>query len=277
MAFFIQCVIPSMTGPAKPFSFFITFPFPQVSYKCLSYIQKYYPQAKTVYSIEPDVPTGPFFAAATQGACKLLGFNDLGYDKVPTNTRDFTPIISHVLTHNPDVIDTGGIGGVFGGVGTVLIKQLRQAGFNGPIMIPAAPPEEVLLQTVPAESLDNVVSQYISLDGPVVDPKYRDVMVRYRAKYNQEAVDVVADFYNSSMGLFQFLNTQNTMDTTAWMQGFGNYRWQGIMGFESFWVGLVGDGINRRILSNNWVTHYVNGNPVTDYTAPIPWSFFTTK
>jgi hypothetical protein len=54
-------------------------------------------------------------------------------------------------------------------------------------------------------------------------------------------------FYNVMTAMFEFLNTQNTMDTTAWMQGFAKYRWQGIMGFESSWIGEVGDGINRRI------------------------------
>ena len=76
------------------------------------------------------------------------------------------------------------------------------------------------------------------------------------------------------MGFFEFLNTQDTMDTTAWQEGFGEYRWNGFHGIESFWVGLKGDGINRRNLENTWVTHYENGKPVTDYEAPMPWEFF---
>ena len=162
-----------------------------------------------------------------------------------------------------------------GGLGALLIKQIRQAGFTGPIMIPAAPPEEVLEQTVPALSLNKVVSQYINPNGPVVDPKYRDVLARFKAKYKMEGVDVVTSFYNVLSAFFGFLNTQNSMDTTAWMQGFAKYRWQGIMGFESSWIGQVGDGINRRVLSSNWVTHYENGKPVTDFTAPVAWSLFT--
>ncbi len=277
LTFFIQSAIPQQIGPNKPYSFFVSFPIPQMTYKCLYYINEFYPQAKTVYSMEADVPTAPRWAAATEQSCKLLGFNYLGYEKAPVTTKDFTPIIARVLSHNPDIIDTGGIGGSMGGLCALMIKQLRQAGFTGPIMIPAAPPEEVLEQTVSAESLDKVVSQYIDISGSVVNPKSRDVMNRFQEKYRMEAVDVVSSYYNVMMAFFQFLNTQNTMDSTAWMQGFANYRWQGLMGFESSWIGQVGDGINRRVLQNTWVTHYENGKPVTDYTAPIPWSFFVTK
>lgn len=277
LAFFIQFLTPDMTGPGKPYSFAVSFPIPQMTYKCLYYIQKNYPQAKTVFSMEADVPDAPAFAGATQGSCKLLGLEYLGFEKVPVDTRDFMPIIARVLTHNADVIDTGNIGGVMGGLGALLIKQLREAGFTGLIFIPAAPPEEVLEQTVPAQSLDKVVSHYVNVDGSVVDPKYRDVTVRYRAKYNQEAVDIVPAYYNVMTGLFQFLNTQNTMDSTAWMQGFSKYRWQGLMGFESSWIGQVGDGTNRRVFQNNWVTEYKNGKPVTEFTAPIPWELFVKE
>jgi branched-chain amino acid transport system substrate-binding protein len=278
LTFFIQFLTPEMTGPSKPYSFAVSFPIPQMIYKCLYYIQKKYPQAKTVFSMEADVPDAPAFAGTTEGCCKLLGFNYLGFEKVPMDTRDFAPIIARVRTHNPDVIDIGNIGGVMGGLGALLIKQIRDAGFSGIIFTPAAPPEEVMEQTVPAQSLDKVINaNYVDVNGPVADPKYRDVMNRFLAKYKQPPVDIVPAYYNVMTGLFQFLNTQDTMDTRAWMQGFANYRWKGVMGFESSWIGLVGDGINRRVFQNNWVTHYENGKPVTDYTAPIAESLFVIK
>ncbi len=275
LGFFVTVLLPTMVGPNKPYSFFCVFPFPQMIYKCLYYIQKKYPQAKTVLSLEGDTPDAPTFVSATQSACALLNYNYLGFEKVSLDTTDFTPVIARILPKKPDIIDTGNIGGVMGGLDAALIKQIRQAGFNGIIFIPAAPPEEMMEQTVPAQSLKDVVSQYIDVNGPVVDPKYRDVLVRFQAKYKMVGVDVINSFYNVMMAMFEFLDTQNTMDTTVWMQGFAKYRWQGIMGFESFWIGEVGDGINRRMLGNNWVTHYENGKPITDFTAPIPWSLFT--
>jgi ABC-type branched-subunit amino acid transport system substrate-binding protein len=263
-----------MTGPKKPYTYFCSFPYPQNDYKLLSYTNKYYPEAKTVLSLEADVPDAPAFVKAADDAGKLLGYTHLGYEKFSTETRDFAPIITRALTKKPDIIDTGNVGGVMGGLHAILVKQLREAGFSGPVIIPAAPPEEVLQQTVPAQSLNKVISQYVNLDGPVVDPKYREVGVRYKAKYNEEGVDIVQSYYNVTMALFEFLNTQNTLDTEIWMQGYSKYKWQGLTGTESFWVEQVGDGINRRVFSNNWVTHYENGKAITDYEAPVPWDLF---
>ncbi len=277
LAFFVNFNTPSMTGPKKPFSFSCSFPIPQATYKPLDYIHKFYPQAKNVYSIENDIPVAPTFAAGTQNGGSLLGFNYLGYEKTPGDTKDFTPLIARVLTHKPDVIDCGATGGSMGVLAALMIKQIREAGFSGPLMMPAAPPEEVLEESVPAQSLNNMISNYISIDGPVVDPKYRDVCQRFQAKYQQAPLGIVPDYYNDMMALFQFLNTQNTMDTTAWMQGFGNYHWQGLMGFESSWIAQPGDGINRRSLDDNWVTHYENGKPITDYTVSLPSSMFVQQ
>lgn len=219
LAFFINSGAPQMVSTDKPFSYFCSWPVPQMTYKLLNYIHKTYPEAKTVYSMETDIPLLPVWVGGSQDSSKLLGLDYQGYEKVPLDTRDFTPIIARVLTHNPDVIDLGGIGGTLGGLGALAIKQIRQAGFNGVIMIPAAPPEEVVEQTVPAASLDKVITQYIDINGSVVDPKYRNVMNAYKTKYKQEPVDVVTSYYNVLSALFDFLNTQNTMDTTAWTRG----------------------------------------------------------
>jgi hypothetical protein len=156
-----------------------------------------------------------------------------------------------------------------------MLRQLRAAGFTGPILIPAAPPEEVLEATVPAQDLNKVITQYVNPDGPAVNPKYRDVCERYQAKYKEEAVTVVPDFYNVMSALFDFLGTQNTMDTTTWTDGFSKYCWDGLMDARSCWIGQLSDGINRRVFESNWVTHYENGKPVTDFTAPVAWGLFT--
>ncbi len=273
LAFFIA-PIPQMIGPNKPYTFMVAFPMAQMTHKILHYTKNNYPEAKTVLSVEADVPDAPTFAAATEEACKILGYNYLGFEKFSIDTRNFDPFIARALTHKPDIIDTGNTGGVMGAVQCVMLKQLRAAGFSGPIVIPAAPPEGVLLETVPAKDLDKVISQYVNVDGPVVNAKYRDVAKRYQAKYNEEAVDIVTGYYNVVAALFDFLNTQDTLDTTAWMEGFSKYCWDGLMDERSCWVEQVGDGINRKVFQNNWVTHYENGKPVTDYTAPISWELF---
>ncbi len=266
-----------MTGPNKPYSFFCAPTVSQMTWSPLAYIHQFYPQAETVFCIEADIPTGPTFAADTEAACKRLGMNYLGFEKVPTTTKDFTPIISRVLTHNADIIDTGGVGGSMGGLGALLVKQLREEGFTGLVSIPAAPPEDIVEELVPPASLDKVVTYYANIDYPIVDPKYRDVMTRFNTKYNAAPVDIVAYYYNVMKAFFEFLNTQNSMDTVAWMQGFAQYQWQNLFGVESRWVGEPADGINRRVIVGTWVSEYKKGKPVTEFSAQVPDDMFVTK
>ncbi len=274
LTFSTSAAVRGLCGPNKPYTFFCSFPMVQTVYKPLAYIKKYYPQAKTVFSVEANDANAPVFVDAAQKCCALLDFNFLGYEKAELTTKDFTPLIARILPKNPDIIDIGSTGGDMGGLCALMIKQIRQAGFNGLIMIPTSPPEDVMEQTVPAESLNKMITIYVNKDAPIVTPAYRDLLVRFDAKYNMEAVAIVALYYNVLKGFFGFLNTQNTMDTTAWMQGFAKYHWQNPWGSESFWIEQVGDGINRRVLTNNWVSHYENGKPITDFSAPIPWDFF---
>ncbi len=276
MAFFIQAAITQQVGPNKPYSFFVSFPVTQMTYKLLYYVdQKKLTTGKTVLSLAADVPDLVNFTNAMQAACKELGYDWVGYEKFSTDTRDFGAFVSRVIAHKPDIVDAGNTGGVMGGVQCVMLKQLRAAGFRGPILIPAPPPEEVLESTVPAQDMNGIITQYVNPDGSVVKPEYSDVCKRYQAKYKEEAVGIVTSFYNVMSALFDFLGTQNAMDTTSWMQGYSKYCWNGIMDMQSCWIGQVGDGINRRVFNNNWVTHYENGKPVTDFTAPIDWNLFT--
>ena len=277
MLFGTTPALSGMISSNKPYSFWCAPTIPQMTYNPLAYIHEFYPEAKTVYCIQADIPTGPLFAAATEKTCKLLDLTYLGYEKVPTTTKDFTPIIARVLLHNADIIDTGGVGGSMGGLGALLIKQLREGGFSGLISIPAFPPADVMLEVVPPKSLDKVVGYYADIDYPIVDPKYRDVLARFKEKFNVSAVDIVPYYYNVMKAFFEFLNTQDTMDTTTWMESFAQYRWQGLYEFESHWVGEPQDGINRRVVCAPWVSEYKNGKPVTEFASPIPEEFFVTE
>ena len=83
--------------------------------------------------------------------------------------------------------------------------------------------------------------------------------------------------YNPIKALFQYLNGTDTMDTTAWIQGFEKYRWNSIFGFENYWVGKPLYGINRAILGPTLVQEYVNGKLEPKWVAPLPYDLVTEE
>ena len=139
MSFLLTASTPNMTGPNKPYSFFYGGVIPQLFSNGASYIQKFYPNAKTVVSMAPDLPDTVMFLNSSQMICKRYGLEWLGAEKFPFGTRDFSPFITRALAKNPDIIDTNSTGGNMGGLCAQLIKQLRQAGFKGIIWVPALP------------------------------------------------------------------------------------------------------------------------------------------
>jgi branched-chain amino acid transport system substrate-binding protein len=270
ISFFLVALISGIIGPNKPFSFFYgQGPLSEVLLAS-SYTQKFYPEAKTVVSIITDVADLPVFADAAKSMAERYGLNWLGYEKCPLTTTDFTPIITRVLAKKPDIVDTSNVGGILGGQCAVMVKQLRQQGFEGIIWIPAPPPPGALQEVVPREYLNRIVDLSINLDSPIVAQAFRDLGKRYQKEYNQIPAPVIAMAYDPIKNFFEFLNTQDTMDTTTWMEGFAKYHWQGIWGKEAFWVGKPLYGIDRILLGSRWVSEWTDGKLDTKWEAPLP-------
>lgn len=276
ITFFARPTIAAMVGPQKPYSFFWTPPLEQLYGNPLAYIQKFYPEAKTVLSFSPDIPSLPSFVTALQTVLPQSGLKWLGVQKFPLNTKDLTPVIARGLTQNPDVVDLC-CAGAMAGLGSVLIKQLREAGFKGPIIVPTSPSRGEVEEVVPKEYLYNVVIGYIDINSPLVTEAYKGVYQRFKAKFQSEPDAAIFQVYNPISAFFQFLNGQPTMDTSAWMDGFGKYHWQGIYGFENYWVGKKVLGIDRYVLQCPWVSDYKDGKLETVFTAPIPYDLFVEK
>ena len=277
ISFMVTPTTRDMTGPNKPYTFFFSGPIPQMFSTVTAYIEKFYPNHKTVLSMLPDLPDNPLFLNSSQMMCKLHNLNWLTVEKFPYGTTDFSPFITRVLAKKPDIVETSSTGGNMGGLCAQLIKQLRQAGFKGLIAVPALPPPGAVEEVVPEQYRTLIVTGDIDWEAPIVSDAYRDLCRRYVKKYNLIPIDIVGQVYNATKPFYEFLNGQDTMDTTKWMEGFANYRWKGIYGKEASWIGKPMYGINRMILRASWASEYINGKLQTRWEAPIPMDLFVEK
>ena len=71
------------------------------------------------------------------------------------------------------------------GLGSLSIKQVRQAGFNGPIMVPLPPARGETEEVVPKEYLTKIVIDYYDVDSPIVTEAYRDVYYKAKEKFSK--------------------------------------------------------------------------------------------
>lgn len=130
---------------------------------------------------------------------------------------------------------------------------------------------------MPAKYLNQIVINRADPESPIVSEAYRGFCERFQQKYNTPANSMAALMYNPVKAFFEFLNSQNSLDTTDWMQGFAKYHWQGLFGFESYWVGKPMIGIDRRVLGPSWVGEWTDGKLEIRWTAPIPYEMFEGK
>ncbi len=269
-------IVKGMCAPDKPYSFFCNSTFEQSYVNPAAYVQKFYPELRNVISMSPDLPSLPSYVAAIEAVLPQYHLNWLGMEKFPLGTKDLTPVISRVMAKNPDIIDICCTGGM-AGIGSLSIKQLREQGFKGPILVPLPPSIGELEEVVPKEYLTKIVINYPDKDSPIVSEAFRTVYNEAKERYQQDPETPLFFFYNPVRAFFKFLDGQDTMDSTAWMEGFARYHWQGIFGFENYWVGKKVWGIDRHVFVYPWVSEYIDGKLVTQFSAPIPYDMFVEK
>ncbi len=269
-------IVKGMCAPEKPYSFFWNSTFEQYYSNPAAYVQKFYPDAKNVMSLSPDIPSLPSFVAAINTVLPQYGLNWLGVEKFPLGTKDLTPVISRVLAKNPDIIDLCCTGGV-AGLGSLAIKQIRQAGFAGPIVASMPPAKSELEEVVPKEYLTKIVISYPDVESPIVTDAFRQMYYAAEKKYKEPPETPLFYVYNPVRAFFKFLDGQASMDSTALMESFAQYHWQGIYGFENYWMGKKVWGIDRHVFVYPWVSEYREGKLVTEFSAPLPYNIFVDE
>lgn len=269
--FAVTCDIPGISTPEKPYSFFISGGGYEATINGAAYVQEFYPDLKTVATVNPDLPSLPNWVHTAETLFPKYGLTWLGIEKFSADTKDFMPVISRVLAKKPDIVDTGGTAGDMGGMCALLIKQLREAGFKGVIMARTVPPVPVMMEVVPEQFRTKIITNDILVDSPIVSKTYKAMHQRYVDMFKEPPIDIVGEMYDGIKPFFEFINGQDTMDTTVWMEGFAKSRWQSIWGREGRWVGKPITGINRMLVWGFWVSEYTNGKPETKWKAPIPW------
>jgi branched-chain amino acid transport system substrate-binding protein len=269
---------PGRIGPNKPYTF-SSFGGSMLGTTIIGaeYIQEFYPGSKTVVSITPDIPVLQITIDATKAVCQRCGLDWLGYEKFAMTVNDFMPIISRALAKKPDIIDTSTTGGTMGGVSAVLLKQLREAGFNGLIWAPTVPPAAAVLEIVPERYRTKIITSDVLVDSPIVSQAYKDTYQRYIDKFGETPIDAFGEQYNGVKAFFEFLNGQDSMDTTVWINGFEKYHWQGLFGHEAFWLGKPIYGIDRVALRPFYASEWIDGKLETRWEAPIPWELFVEQ
>jgi branched-chain amino acid transport system substrate-binding protein len=176
---------------------------------------------KTVALIAPNDQGGTDIADVDADAYKA---NDITATKeyYQRGTTNFAPIVTRVLASSPDVVDTASSPP---GDAGVIIKQLRLAGFNGPVGRLGGPGTDEILRV--AGGIDVVKNFYWFETIPTDDPQVRDIDAEYQKLLGKDPVGgtaVWADLPAARMTL-KAVSEAGTDDAKAVPLPYANCPW----------------------------------------------------
>ncbi len=177
---------PTIFGPSNPNSFVMAVLPPQQAYTQWFNWFAANKGVKSVASIDPNDIAGTqcldgAVAAANATSVKMVDTETYQAGGV---TTDFVPILTKVLATKPDMID---LGTSALSDAAVIVKQARQLGFNGPMLLWEADGKDVSGITGDAYA-QNTYSQGTSSEDVQLAPFAQDIRMQYISQYGAEPV-----------------------------------------------------------------------------------------
>ncbi|MCJ7792337.1 MAG: ABC transporter substrate-binding protein [Dehalococcoidia bacterium] len=166
--------------PTVPYAF-KSLPTPHETIRGIwGYIQQAYPQAKKVALLDANDMSSRYGEALNAKWLKYIGLQVVSEEYYEYGTKDFVPILTKVLSQNPDVIHSGSAG--MSELGT-FIKQSRQMGYKGLFMQEIPITGELLFQTSGQEAANGLVTYDFLCYGPKTTSEYQDFAKAFKEKY----------------------------------------------------------------------------------------------
>jgi len=164
--------------------------------------------AKRVGGLFPNDESGQQVGAANEAAYQAVGAKFVAKEFFERERVDFVPLLTRVLAQNIDAFELDGNSPQTAGL---LVKQLRELGFKGPIIRTGGDATADLLKIAGKEATENVyVHQPIDLGSASIKEYTR----RFEAKYKVPLNAFSPFFYANLQMLFAGMQKAGTVDDT---------------------------------------------------------------
>ncbi len=243
-------------SPKKPYTFRLTPTTAEFSGPLIQWVSRNSPNLKTVGIISPNDETGK----------EVMGANERGYAKTDIKvvarefyergTQDFVPIITKLLAAKPDILDLDGSPPADCGA---IVKQARQLGYKGQILKAGGPGTAEIIRVAGADNAEGMI-YYSSWDPN--DPKIKDLMARFEAKYKMPYNSLGIFFYEGGHMLFKAMQEARTSSSDglkAYLESHPEYH--GLLG-RYVWGGEADYGIKHQWIAPFYVGQVQKGKEV---------------
>jgi branched-chain amino acid transport system substrate-binding protein len=140
-------------------------------------------KAKSVYVLDDKELYGAEIAAAFKKKCEELGIMVLGHESIVTVRTEFKQIAQKAAATKPELVYFGGTTQTKAGQ---VIKDLRAAGFKGPVMVPDGCYEQAFIKSAEGQDLVNVYATIGGIDASTLTGRGAAFVKRYKAAYKKD-------------------------------------------------------------------------------------------
>lgn len=259
---------PKVLGPEKKYTFRL-FPAGDENIKAIFlYLSKHYPDAKTIGCIGPNDETGWGTAKAIEKQAANYGYKVTFSDFFQRGTDDYFPILTKLMTKNPDVLIPNSVPPPKMGL---FMKQKYQLGYKGLIIAPSHFDPEKLAEKAGVEAIEGLIDQSPDFEGPLSAPGHKELYKRYSKKFKEEFMSVSAAAYPYLWYIKMAIEKAGTLDTTAVAKAMENLKGEGPYGYFEM-GGLKTYGANHQIVMPVYMSIVKNGKNVglEPVTPPVP-------
>ena len=228
-------------GPTKPLSFRYVMSQAEYAPPMAKWIAQNVPGAKKVAVIAPNDETGQEAVADIEKAFQANGVELTGKFWFERGTPDLTPILTKILSTQPNIIETDGSAPVDVGL---VVKQARQLGFKGIISKIGGPGTGEVIRVAGAEYSEGFLYQTTS---DLATPKAKRLQDAFAAKYKDPFNALLIPAYDISLMLFEAIAKAQSTDPAKVAPVLAEMKWDGTFGPIVF-GGQATYGIKRQPL-----------------------------
>jgi branched-chain amino acid transport system substrate-binding protein len=221
------------------------------------WISENYPNHKKVAILGPDDETGWETVSSDVKGYEQNGFNIVFKEFNKRGLKDFFPLLTKMMTKNPDILE---LDGEAPGDCGVIAKQARQMGFKGMFVKTGGSVTGELVRIAGKEAVEGSIV-YMPLDP--TDPKVSAFIKRYKDKYNSKMNLFLPSFYDMSKLLFHAIEKAQTVSDTKKivkvMEQIDFSKWDGGLTGPIGWTGKEAYGVNHQAIQTIAVGKVVDG------------------
>lgn len=218
-----------------------------------AWVAEEYPDVEKLTIVVPDNQGGKDTAGIDEKA-----YNDVGIEAAVSTyaegTTDFAPFIDRLLRDNPDAVD---LASTPPGDAGVVIKQLRQAGFEGPIGRVGGEATTAIIAAVgDAAGLGEF---YFYAAADLQSPEVVEYLEAYTAEFGEEPLPVSVQLLPSARLLLKAIDEADSTDTTKVAETLADLPIDDPTVGKGTWGGEDFYGINHEVVLPFYAGRYQNG------------------